>query len=135
MNVKTWGLLTAMVLGGAAFAQSDQMQPGKSQQGQMQQEQMPQGQMQQGQMQQGQKELTGKVVGVREKDLLIQTDAQSAIIPLRVSHQTMVDGKELKKDQRIESHLKKEFQPGAEVRASFDVDKMENKAVSIEHKK
>jgi hypothetical protein len=124
MNVKTWGLLSAMVLGGAAFAQSDQMQTGKPQQGQMQQGQT-----------QGQKELTGKVVGVKEMDLLIQTDDQSAIIPLRVSHQTMLDGKELKKDQRIESHLKKEFQPGAEVRASFDIEKMENKAVSIEHKK
>lgn len=118
MNWKALGAVTALMLGGAAFAGD------KPQQGQMQ-----------GQMQQGQKELTGKVVGVKADDLLVQTDDQGAIIPLRVSHQTMVDGKELKKDQRIESHLKKEFQPGAEVRASFDTEKMENKAVSIEHKK
>lgn len=117
MNWKALGVVTALMLGGAAFAGD------KPQQGQMQ-----------GAMQQGQKELTGKVVGVKADDLLVESD-QGAIIPLRVSHQTMVDGKELKKDQRIESHLKKEFMPGAEVRASFDIEKMENKAVSIEHKK
>ncbi|KFE60144.1 hypothetical protein DB31_6015 [Hyalangium minutum] len=119
--------MTALMLGGAAFAAD------KTQQGQMH-GQTQQGQMQQGQMQQGQKELTGRVVGVKSDDLLVESE-QGAIIPLRVSHQTMVDGKELKKDQRIESHLKKEFQPGAEVRASFGIEKMENKAVSIEHKK
>lgn len=120
MKWTTWGVVAALTLGGAALAEEGQTQ---------------QTQTQQTQMQQGQKELTGKVVGVRSDDLLVQTDDQGAIIPLRVSHQTMVDGKELKKDQRIESHLKKEFQPGAEVRASFDIQKMENKAVSIEHKK
>lgn len=119
MKWTTWGMVAALTLGGVALAES-----GKTQQTQTQQTQM-----------QGQKELTGKVVGVRSDDLLVQTNDQGVIIPIRVSHQTMLDGKELKKDQRIESHLKKEFQPGAEVRVSFDIQKMENKAVSIEHKK
>lgn len=120
MNVKTFGLLAGLALCGTAFAQSGQQQ-------QTQQEQM---------QHKSQKELNGTVVGVKEKDLLVRLDEDpNPIVPLRVDHQTHLDGKTLKKDQRIESHLKKEFSPGAEVRASFDVEKMENKAISIEHKK
>ena len=82
------------------------------------------------------KEITGTVLGVEGKTLWIEGD-QGAAIPVRVTHQTELDGQKLKKDQRIESHLKKQFQPGEEVRASFKLDKKhlgkeENAAVSIE---
>ncbi|EPX59268.1 hypothetical protein D187_003172 [Cystobacter fuscus DSM 2262] len=56
----------------------------------------------------------------------------SPIVSLKVDHQTQIDGKSFKKGENIESNLKKELSPGAEVRASFDLEKMQNKAISIE---
>jgi hypothetical protein len=123
MKVKTLGLIAGLALCGTAFAQYEQ-----------QQSQM--GQQQKSQEQKGQKELNGTVVGIRRDDVLVRlNDDPGAIVSLKVDHQTQLDGKQLKKDQPIESHLKKEFSPGAEVRASFSLEKMDNKAASIEHKK
>lgn len=126
MNVKTFGLLAGLALCGTAFAQSDVQQGQQGQQyGQMGQQQ-----------QKGQKELNGTVVGIKKDDVLVRlADDPGAIVSLKVDHQTQLDGKPIKKDQPIEAHLKKELSPGAEVRASFDLQKMENKAVSIDHKK
>ncbi len=136
MNVKTLGLITGLTLCGTAFAQSAQQQQGQAgqqRQGQMGQQQ--QGQQQGQQQQQGQKELTGTVIGVKQDDLLVRlNDDPGAIVSLRVDHQTQVEGRKLKRDERIESSLRRDFSPGTEVRASFDLEKMENKAVSIEKK-
>ncbi|MGZ3458712.1 MAG: hypothetical protein ACXU86_09420 [Archangium sp.] len=120
MNVKTLGLLAGLALCGSAFAQEAQQDPN---------------QMQQGHKEKGQKELNGTVIGVKKDDILVRADDNGAIVPLKVNHQTQLDGKMLKKGESIESHLKKEFSPGAEVRASFDLNKMENQAVTIDRKK
>lgn len=85
------------------------------------------------------KEISGTVLGVEGKTLWIEGD-QGAAIPVRVTHQTQLEGQRLKRDQRIEPHLKKQFQPGEEVRASFTLNKKhlgkeENAAVSIEKQK
>jgi len=81
------------------------------------------------------KELKGKILSVHEKTLWIEGENGEAV-PLVVSHETMLMGQRLKRDQRIESHLRKEFQQGEEVRASFEIKreregKIENIAVSV----
>ena len=76
---------------------------------------------------------------MHEKVLYIE-GAQGEAIPLRVTHETKLDGQALKRDQRIESHLKKEFQPGEEVRASFEIKterrgELENVATTLDSSK
>lgn len=135
MNVKTLGLITGLALCGTAFAQTatQGQQPPSS--GQM--EQQPSGQMgheKMGQEKKGQKELSGVVVGIKQTDVLVRlNDDPGAIVPLKVDHMTQIDGKPIKKGENLEAYLKKDLSPGAEVRASFDLQKMENKAVSIDH--
>ena len=108
MNVRTLGMVMGLALAGTAVAQG-----------------------QQGQMQQGQHELRGTVVGTREKHVFIQ-EQSGAIVPLEVNHETLVEGQRIKRDQRIESHLKREFTEGEQVRASFDTKKTDNVATSIQ---
>jgi hypothetical protein len=131
MNVKTLGLIAGLALCGSAFAQSEPAQ--KGQMGEHQ-EQMGEhhGQMM-GQQEKGQKELKGTVVGIQKDDVLVRLDeAPGAIVSLKVDHRTQVDGKPFKKGENIESNLKKDLSPGAEVRASFDLEKTQNKAISID---
>lgn len=113
MNLRTMMMMAVLSLGGGALAQQAQEQ-----------------------MQGEQKELTGKVLSSHEKELYIQGE-DGAAVPIRITHQTELEGKRLKKDQRVESHLKKEFRPGEEVRTSFTVrtdkrGKSENLATSVE---
>jgi hypothetical protein len=107
---------------------TEQQQPGMEQQAGMEKEPM-----------QGEhKELTGKVLGVHEKNLIIEGTNGEAI-PLKVNHETKVSGVQLKKDQRIDSHLKKEFKEGDEVRASFELKRerggVENLALTLDSNK
>lgn len=132
MNVKTMGLLAGLALCGTAFAQSG-MQQGQTQEKQGSSMQKSH-KKEMGKVEQGQKELTGKVVGIRQNDVLVQEDNQGAIVSLRVSHDTKLDGKEIKKSQQVGAQLRQELKPGTEVRAAFDPQKMENKAVSIDKK-
>ncbi len=136
MKVKTLGLIAGLALCGTAFAQSSS--ESRSQTSQQHKSQMSQqkGQEQKGQEQKGEKELTGTVIGIRRDDVLVRlNDDPGAIVSLKVDRRTQVDGKSFKKGQNIESNLKKELSPGSEIRASFDLQKMENQAVTIEHSK
>lgn len=127
MNVKTLGLIAGLAVCGSAFAQSNMEKGQSGQYGQQQHEKMGQ------QQQKGQKELTGTVVGIQRDDVLVRlNDDPGAIVSLKVDHQTQIDGKSLKKGENIESNLKKDLSPGSEVRASFDLEKMQNKAISID---
>ncbi len=146
MNSKTAAkVLAAMfALGGAgAMAQAAEQQTGQTGQ-QMGQTGQHKGKTHQQMGQTGQQmtepgkqiELTGRVLSVEEKTVWIEGEKGEAV-PLRVTHETSLQGQHLKKDQRIESHLHRQFQPGEEVRASFQVQKeragkYENRAVSIE---
>lgn len=84
---------------------------------------------------QGQNEISAEVLGIEGKTLWLQGDEGEAI-PIQVTHQTMLQGERVKDDQRIKGRLEKSFQPGQEVRASFDVKqhggKYENQAISID---
>lgn len=127
MNVKALGLIAGLALCGSAFAQSDPGQ--KGQMGQMNEQHEKMGQQQQ----KGQKELSGTVVGIQRDDVLVRlNDDPGAIVSLKVDHQTQIDGKSLKKGENIESNLKRDLSPGAEVRASFDLQKTQNKAITID---
>ncbi|MBJ6763582.1 hypothetical protein JGU66_22665 [Myxococcaceae bacterium JPH2] len=87
-------------------------------------------------MQGEKKEMTAKVLGMSSDSLFLEGD-KGVAIPVKVTHETQLAGKKLKKDERIESHLKKDFQMGEEVRTSFEVKhhkdgKVENVATSID---
>ncbi|RJS15761.1 hypothetical protein DRW03_32250 [Corallococcus sp. H22C18031201] len=87
-------------------------------------------------MQGEKKEMTAKVLGMSSDSLFLEGD-NGVAIPVKVTHETQLAGKKLKKDDRIESHLKKDFQMGEEVRTSFEVKhhkdgKVENVATSID---
>jgi hypothetical protein len=82
-----------------------------------------------------QKELTGKVVGMHEKTLFIE-GKDGLAIPVSVNHETLVEGQRVKRDQKIESHVKRELKPGDQVRASLEVrterdGKVENIATAL----
>ncbi len=120
MKMNAFVMLAALSMSGAALAQQT-YQPQKPMQGQEMGEQ---------------KEISGKVLGMHEKTLYIE-DEKGAALPIQVTHETSLAGTHIKKDQRIESHLKKSFQPGEEVRTSFKVEKhrdgkVENVATSVE---
>ena len=120
MKTRTIVMLAALSMGGAALAQQtyEPQQPMK------------------GQEMGEQKEISGKILGMHEKTVFIE-DEKGAALPIQVTHETSLAGTHLKMDQRVESHLKKQFQPGEEVRTSFKVEKhrdgkVENVATSIE---
>jgi hypothetical protein len=131
MKLKLMGLLAGLTLGGAALAQDTSMDPSQQQEPKTKQEQMEKAPMGGSGQQMGQSQINGTVVGYRSDELLIKGD-NGAVVPIKVTHKTQLDGKMVKKDQHIESHLKKEFKEGEQVRTSFDVDKQDNVARTID---
>lgn len=133
MNLKMVGLLAALTLGGTALAQEaqeDSSQKGSEMQkdSEMKKNEMG-GSGQQAQM--GANELNGTVVGYRKEEVLIKGD-NGAVVPLKLTSKTQVDGKPLNKSHDLGSHLKKEFKEGDQVRTSFDVQKDTNIARSVD---
>ena len=66
------------------------------------------------------KALSARVLGVSPGILYVEDDSGAAI-PLRVTHATRVEGRRIPREQAIDGFLRKEFKPGASVRATFDV--------------
>lgn len=81
-------------------------------------------------------EMTGKVLSVHERTIYLE-GAQGEAVPIRVTHETTLNGERLRRDSRIEHRLREDFQPGEEVRTSFEPHReregrYENRAVSVE---
>lgn len=136
MNLKMVGMLAALTLGGTALAQeaqenttekSSEMQKGSEMQKSEKNEMGGSGQ----QAQMGANELNGTVVGYRKEEVLIKGD-NGAVVPLKLTSKTQVDGKPINKSHDLGSHLKKEFKEGDQVRTSFDVQKDTNIARSVD---
>jgi hypothetical protein len=127
MKLQLMSLLVGLTLGGAALAQSEPdpstKQPSSSK---------PSSYGEQSKPAEGQHTLTGKVVEMRESSLFIQTD-NGEVVPIAVAHSTMISGKPLKKDEKIDAQLKRELKEGDPVRTSFDVEKKtHNQAKTID---
>lgn len=133
MNLKLIGMLASLGVGGAALAQSSAGQTPQQPYGQQQKQQQPSQPGMGGAGQQAQPNtVTGKVLGVHAKTVYLE-GPQGEAIPLTVTKQTQVSGKEFKN----ESELRKELQPGQEVTASFQLKRersgeASNIATSIE---
>ncbi len=113
MNLKLAGILAALALGGAAFAQSSMTgnMPVK-----------------------GEHVITAKVLGVSGKTLFIDSD--NLAVPLEVTDKTTIDGKTYSGNQ-LESELRKTFKEGDQVRAGFELkkeprEKLENQALRLD---
>ncbi|QSQ23582.1 hypothetical protein JY651_00935 [Pyxidicoccus parkwayensis] len=137
MKLQLMGLIVGLTLGGAALAQSES-DPGtqdpssSSKQTSSTTKQTSSSYSEQSKPAEGKHQLMGKVVETRETALLIQTD-NGEVVPIAVSHTTMIQGKPLKKGENINAHLKKEFKEGDQVRTSFDVEnKTHNQAKTID---
>jgi hypothetical protein len=128
MNLKMVGLIAALTLGGATMAK-EQQKSQQSSQMQKSEESGKGGSGQAGQM--GSNELNGTVVGYRTNEVLIKGD-NGAVVPLKLTSRTQVDGKPINKSKNIESSLRKEFKEGDQVRTSFDVQKDSNIARSLD---
>lgn len=77
-----------------------------------------------------QKQLQARVLGVDDKDLVLQIE--NVAVPMRVSHDTSINGETTARTRRIEARLKREFAPGQMVNVTYSMDELRNAAVSIE---
>lgn len=125
MNRKIAAILAGLALSGTAVAQEmEQMEPREQQE--MQQRMGEQ------------KEISGRVLGTHRETLFLEGE-NGVAIPVRVSHQTNIEGKRIRRGERVESHLRREFPPGEEVRASFSLvrtreGRLENVATELQKK-
>ncbi|MEW5854061.1 MAG: hypothetical protein AB2A00_35125 [Myxococcota bacterium] len=77
----------------------------------------------------GLKEVTGRVIDVKEDHLIL--DINGVATPFYVHHETMLQGKRTKVDQPIHHQLKKDFKAGDNVTVSYELRKDRNHAMSI----
>lgn len=124
------GMATAaLLLGSAGSALANQEQKGTSTQGSTQY------QTQEHQKKQAsakaEHRLSGKVAAI--KGDMLYLNREEAIIPLKVTQSTQVEGKPLEKSESINSQLMRDFPVGEEVRASFKIEgQTENVAVKLD---
>ena len=90
-----------------------------------------------GEQRQEQQQMTvsGEVLGMHRGDVYVE-GPDGVAIPVKVNHDTLVDGQRIKRDQRLEHHLKQKIQPGQQVQAQVEVrhhrdGRMENIALAI----
>lgn len=129
----------ALLLGSAGSALALQEQQGSSAQGTSQSQQSGQqtsaskGEKGSKQMSaQAEHRLTGKVTAIKG-DTLYLTDRNDAVVPLKVTQNTEVQGKPLQKSESINRQISRDFPVGEEVRASFRVEgETDNVAVRLD---
>lgn len=131
MKHKMMGLIACLLLGGTALAQDASMKQEQQTKEQKAYKESHEGKGGSGK-EQAQGHVKGTVVGAREDKLYIK-DANGAVIPIEVNKSTKIAGRQLQKNESVNSELKREFQMGDEVRTSFNVEKdTRNVALSVD---
>ncbi|MCY1014623.1 hypothetical protein [Pyxidicoccus sp. MSG2] len=107
MKRTTLGLLAGLMLGAPALAQA----PTPARAPEPAETESVQGE---------ERVLSGRVVGAGTGLLYIES-TQGPVVPLRVTHQTRVQGQRIPREQAVQAHLQKTLPPGTSVRVTFDV--------------